>query len=159
MSCAEHHVLASMPVAVQPLNQPICKVNSLSFAPTKLNQPTTKLNSLSCAEHHVMSPPKAWKSPISPKFFSDLLAKKHPFKQACAGVRTTEQFMPWWNDEFLNLQYSFDIFPKWCVFGWVCIWVWLCVFVCVYMYIYVCVCVRAHSARPRPRACVIYAFM
>jgi len=60
-----------------------------------------------------MSPPKAWKSPISPKFFSDLLAKKHPFKQACAAVRTTEQFMPWWNDEFLNLQYSFDIFPKW----------------------------------------------
>ena len=30
----------------------------------------------------------------------------------------TERFMPWWNDEFLNLEYSLDIFPKYllCVF-------------------------------------------
>jgi hypothetical protein len=54
---------------------------------------------MSCAEHHV-SPRLTVEIPILRSFFSDLLPKKPPAKQAHTGVHTTEQFMPWWNDEF-----------------------------------------------------------
>jgi len=107
-----------------------------------------------------MSPRKPWKSPMLRRFFSDLLAKKPPAKQAhigahtteqLIGVHTTEQFMPWWNDEFHNLQYSFDIFPKWCVYVWggLGLVVCGCVFVC--MCVCMCMCVR-ERARARRRA-------